>query len=446
MSVDVTGAGVGRGGAAAGLVAPALAGGAATGGVGAAPDGEAARGGAAAPVDAMPGLYTVATTHGTVLACAEGSDLLSHEADPAAPVLLYRPPAFPAVAFLLPRRALHLAGDPWVATMLSLRVWGDELVGFAHPSTGLLLSAAPPDAEGGRVLADRTTQGPWETFSLRPVAFLRAEPLLPLLAMIDRVLPACVSGPAMLQLLESSEEISPELLQAMGRLLAADHAAWLGATLLGRPAALNGLSARLLGDLWAAQALPELAGWIAAPDRVSNVRRCGRDCDVLETAGREGRPVSFAQTLNIAARAAVNPRRTLCVLACLRDEGVYLLDWIAHHKALGVEHFFLYSNDNTDGSDDLLAALARAREITWVVNDAPPGVSPRYKAYGHALQMLPEILDYRWVAVIDLNEALAFDTTLHASFADYLAWQEREAVDAIALSWVVFGSGALAAR
>lgn len=459
MNVDVTGAGAG-GAAAEGpvLALPAPAGAAASGAAvsdvavsgaaasGAVPGGRAARDAGAAPVDVMPGLYEVATTHGTVLASLEGSDLLSHEADPAAPVLLYRPPAFPAVAFLLPRGAMHLEGDPWVATILSLRVWGDELVGFAHPLTGLLLSAAPPDASGGRVLADRTAQGPWETFSLRPVAFLRAEPLLPLLAMIDRVLPACVSGPAMLQLLESSDEISPALLQAMGRLLAADHAAWLGATLLGRPAALNGLSARLLGDLWAAQALPELAGWIAAPDRVTEVRRCGRDCDVLETAGRDGRPVSFAQTLNVAARAAVNPRRTLCVLACLRDEGVSLLDWIAHHRALGVEHFFLYSNDNTDGSDDLLAALARAGEITWVVNDVPPGGSPQYKAYGHALQMLPEILDYRWVAVIDLDEALAFDTTLHASFSDYLAWQEREAVDAIALSWVVFGSGGVAAR
>ncbi len=406
----------------------------------------AAASGGAAAIDVMPGLYTVGTTHGTVFACVDGRDLLSHEADPEAPVLLYRPPAFPAVAFLLPRRALHLESDPWVATMLSLRVWGDDTVGFAHPLTGLLLSAPPPDAEGGRVLADRTAQGPWETFALRPVAFLRAEPLLPLLSTIDRVLPACVSGPAMLQLLESSDEISPELLQAMGRLLPADHSAWLGAMLLQRPAALNGLTARLLGDLWAAQALPELAGWLAAPDHATHVRRCGRDCDVLEVAGSDGRPVSFAQTLNISARAAVTPRRGLCVLACLRDEGVHLLDWIAHHRALGVEHFFLYSNDNTDGSDDLLAALARAGEITWVVNDVPPGTLPQYKAYGHALQMLPEILDYRWVAVIDLDEALAFDTALHASFADYLAWQERESVDAIALNWVVFGSSGLAAR
>ncbi len=434
MSADVTGAGAAQDGAAAAV--PALA----------APTGGPAPDGGAVPVDVMPGLYTVATTHGTLLACVEGSDLVLHEADPADPVLLYRPPAFPAVAFLLPRRALHLESDPWTATMLSLRVWGDDTVGLGHPLTGLMLSAPPLDAGGGRVLADRTAQGPWETFSLRPVAFLRAEPLLPLLAMIDRVLPACVSGPAMLQLLESSEEISPELLQAMGRLLAADHAAWLGAMLLGRPAALNGLTARLLGDLWAAQALPELAGWIAAPDRVTEVRRCGRDCDVLETAGRDGRPVSFAQTLNMGARAAVNPRRTLCVLACLRDEGVYLLDWIAHHRALGVEHFFLYSNDNSDGSDDLLAALARAGEITWVVNDVPPGGSPKYKAYGHALQMLPEILDYRWVAVIDLNEALVFDPSLHASFSDYLAWHERDGLDAVALNWVVFGSGGVAAR
>ncbi|PKP84385.1 MAG: hypothetical protein CVT80_08490 [Alphaproteobacteria bacterium HGW-Alphaproteobacteria-2] len=41
----------------------------------------------------------------------------------------------------------------------------------------------------------------------------------------------------------------------------------------------------------------------------------------------------------------------------MRNEGPYLLEWLAHHIAAGVSDFLIYSNDCEDGSDAMLGLL-----------------------------------------------------------------------------------------
>ena len=122
--------------------------------------------------------------------------------------------------------------------------------------------------------------------------------------------------------------------------------------------------------------------------------------------------------------------------------GRYILEWVAHHKALGFEHCFIYSNDNVDGSNRLLQALSIAGEITWLRNVVAAGTRPQWKAYNHALQMLPEILDYEWTLVIDLDEFFELDYTVFDHVDAYLRWCQHGSVDAIALCWFVLGSNA----
>ncbi len=153
-----------------------------------------------------------------------------------------------------------------------------------------------------------------------------------------------------------------------------------------------------------------------------------------------GSPVPFGLACAAAIRSEVVPRRRACVLATARNEGVYLLEWIAYHRAIGFEHFFLYSNDNDDGSDPLLAALADADIITWIDNRLGSAVSPQLKAYAHALSLLPEMLDYEWVLIIDADEFMVFDTARFASVHDVLDWHRARPSDAIALNWLMYGT------
>ena len=167
--------------------------------------------------------------------------------------------------------------------------------------------------------------------------------------------------------------------------------------------------------------------------------------DFLAEAGLNGRTITAAHTLSAAARASVPPRRPVCVVATARNEGLYLLEWIAYHHLVGAEALFIYSNDNSDGSDDLLRALALSGEITWIENHLDVGRGAQPKAYGHAFSVLPGVLDYRWSLVIDLDEFFSFDVGRFRSLPDYIAWQETQRVDAISLNWLVYGSGGASA-
>ena len=56
----------------------------------------------------------------------------------------------------------------------------------------------------------------------------------------------------------------------------------------------------------------------------------------------------------------------ITLVTTMRNEGPYLLEWIAHHRAAGVSDFLIYTNDCDDGTDALLDVLAAAEIITHV--------------------------------------------------------------------------------
>ena len=87
-----------------------------------------------------------------------------------------------------------------------------------------------------------------------------------------------------------------------------------------------------------------------------------------------------------------------------RDEGINLLEWIAHHQAIGVQRIFVYTNDNSDGSDALLEALAAHDIITLIRHTSAPGINVQRKALQHAVLCLPELRDYAWVLFVDADE------------------------------------------
>ena len=85
-----------------------------------------------------------------------------------------------------------------------------------------------------------------------------------------------------------------------------------------------------------------------------------------------------------AAAAAPEGRRLL--VASVRDEGPWLLEWLAYHRAIGFDDIWVWSNDNTDGSDALLAALDARGIIRHRPNRVPPGSAPQLHAYNLTLE------------------------------------------------------------
>ncbi len=74
-------------------------------------------------------------------------------------------------------------------------------------------------------------------------------------------------------------------------------------------------------------------------------------------AGRESRPWPVA-----------GPR--VLVATCMKDEGPFILEWLAWHRAAGVTDFVVFSNDCTDGTDRLLDRLHAMGEVVHLPNPA----------------------------------------------------------------------------
>lgn len=134
-------------------------------------------------------------------------------------------------------------------------------------------------------------------------------------------------------------------------------------------------------------------------------------------------------------RRPAHPERVL--VACVKDEGPYLLDWLAHHLAIGIDHVVIYSNDCSDGTDDLLDLIAEDGWLTHVDNSDWQGTSPQQAALNHAVT-LPLLQQADWVLHIDVDEYVNIrcgNGTLDALF------DACPGATHFALTWRLFGAG-----
>ncbi len=124
-------------------------------------------------------------------------------------------------------------------------------------------------------------------------------------------------------------------------------------------------------------------------------------------------------------------------ITCVKNEGAFLLEWLAHHRAVGFSDFLIYSNDCSDGTDAMLDRLQDMGWLTHVRNDGPHEKGPQW-AMLKAADKHPLTRAALWVMVLDVDEFV----NIHAggrSLHDLLA--ALPDADAIALTWRLFGNG-----
>ncbi|MEO8241603.1 MAG: glycosyltransferase family 2 protein [bacterium] len=96
-------------------------------------------------------------------------------------------------------------------------------------------------------------------------------------------------------------------------------------------------------------------------------------------------------------------RHTL--ISSMKDEGPYILEWVAHHLVLGFDRICVASNDCRDGSDLLLDAIAATGVIAHLPNVVKPGDIPQHAGYA-AMRRHLNINDTEWLMVLDADEFL----------------------------------------
>ncbi len=91
----------------------------------------------------------------------------------------------------------------------------------------------------------------------------------------------------------------------------------------------------------------------------------------------------------------------ITAVTCVKNEGPFLLEWIAFHQLIGVTDFLFYSNDCDDGTDMLLDALADLGHVTHLPNPAE-GRNYQMEALKDAkAHSIVAQADWVWIADVD---------------------------------------------
>jgi glycosyltransferase involved in cell wall biosynthesis len=126
------------------------------------------------------------------------------------------------------------------------------------------------------------------------------------------------------------------------------------------------------------------------------------------------------------------------VLFCaMKNEGPFVLEWVAYHLAIGFDRIIIFSNDSDDGTTEVLDALAANGYIEHYTNDVPAGVAPQISASRQA-NARKLFRDGDWVIWLDADEFLNVKTG-NGSVDDLIATIGTR--KGALIHWRIFGDG-----
>jgi hypothetical protein len=91
------------------------------------------------------------------------------------------------------------------------------------------------------------------------------------------------------------------------------------------------------------------------------------------------------------------------VVGCMKNEAPYIVEWVAYHRAMGVDDFLIYTNGCEDGTAEILDRLQELGVLQHRNNDDWKGNSPQQFALNQALKE-PLIQNAEWIIHIDVDE------------------------------------------
>ena len=118
------------------------------------------------------------------------------------------------------------------------------------------------------------------------------------------------------------------------------------------------------------------------------------------TRAFDAAPIRLPQKAALPQRSAT---AHVTVVTAMKNEGPFILDWIAHNRAIGIDRHLVYTNDCADGTDRLLDCLAEAGVTRRDNPYRRLGKVPQYAAF-RAAKDEPAVQEADWLLTLDVDE------------------------------------------
>ncbi|MBN8648461.1 MAG: glycosyltransferase family 2 protein [Caulobacterales bacterium] len=129
-------------------------------------------------------------------------------------------------------------------------------------------------------------------------------------------------------------------------------------------------------------------------------------------------------------------RITVCLIA--KNEGNYLLEWVAYYRNLGADKIVIYDNKSSDKSVQILKTLSKHGIIEFHTWNYGVLRSPQILAYRHAIKREKN----EWILFVDADEFLVLHdkNNLHEFLAPF---GDDKSISGVSINWRIFGDSGL---
>ena len=138
------------------------------------------------------------------------------------------------------------------------------------------------------------------------------------------------------------------------------------------------------------------------------VNKLVRKADLTEDAGlvAEMSEAFGADPIRLPAPATIPPRPkggSVTVVTAMKNEGPFILDWIAHNRAIGIDRHLVYTNDCEDQTETLLDLLSEAGVTRRGNPYRATGKVPQHAAF-RAAESEAAVTGADWLLTLDVDE------------------------------------------
>ncbi|MCL4187456.1 MAG: glycosyltransferase family 2 protein [Rhodobacteraceae bacterium] len=161
------------------------------------------------------------------------------------------------------------------------------------------------------------------------------------------------------------------------------------------------------------------------------------DLVALATGPLAARPVLPPRSAARPAPATASAAGRTAIVTTMKNEGPFILEWLAYHRAIGVDDFLIYTNDCSDGTDGLLALLDARGIVTHRDNPyRSMGLPPQHAAL-QAAEAEAVVAAAGWLICMDVDEFITVKLGTGQLADLYAAAGEA---NMISLTWRLFGN------